>query len=248
MEIKVIKTDLKDIQPFRILFLEESNFQFIYNKCHTYGWADTYMFILDDEKIGYGAVWGKDKREDKDAIFEFYIIKPYRKFANKFFSKLHITSEAPFIECQSNDLLLSSLLFEHAQNIHAEAILFEDDFQTGFTIPGVIFGKKPKKDDAGIDAREYILKQNDEVVATGGLMLNYNMPYANLYYEVYENHRQKGFGSYMVQELKKEAYLIGSVPAARCNISNMISKATLLKAGFKVCGFRLNGEIHGKES
>ena len=243
MEIKVIKTDLKEIQAFRILFLEENNFQFIYNKCHTYGWADTYVFTLDDVKIGYGAVWGKDKREDRDAIFEFYIIKPYRKFANAFFSKLHITSVAPFIECQSNDVLLSSLLFEHAQNIHAEAILFEDHFQTGFAIPGVVFQKKLQKDNTGSDAYEYILKQNDEVVATGGLMLNYNMPYADVYYEVNENHRQKGFGSYMVQELKKEAYLMGRVPAARCNNSNMISKATLLKSGFKVCGHRLNGEF-----
>jgi hypothetical protein len=243
MEIKVIKTDLKEIQTFRILFLDESNFQFIYNKCHTYGWADTYVFILDETKIGYGAVWGKDKREDRDAIFEFYIINPYRKFANTFFSKLHVTSGAPFIECQSNDVLLSSLFFEHAQNIHAEAILFEDDFQTDFTVPGVVLEKKLKNGDTHNDAREYILKQNDEVIATGGFMLNYNLPYADLYYEVNENHRRKGFGSYMVQELKKETYLMGRVPAARCNISNMISKATLLKAGFKVCGYRLNGDI-----
>ena len=243
MNIKVIKTDLKEINAFRILFLEENNFQFIYNKCHTYGWADTYMFILDGVKIGYGAVWGKDKREDRDAIFEFHIIKPYRKLANAFFSKLHITSGARFIECQSNDVLLSSLLFEHAKNTHAEATLFEDDFQTDFTVPRLILEKKLNDKNTHDDAREYILKQNDEVVATGGLMLNYNMPYADLYYEVNENHRQKGFGSYMVQELKRETYLMGRVPAARCNINNVISKATLLKAGFKVCGYRLNGEI-----
>lgn len=243
MEIKVIKTVLKDIEAFRILFLEENNFQFNYNKCHTYGWADTYVFLFDDVKVGYGAVWGKDKREDRDAIFEFYIVNPYRKFANAFFSNLHIISGAPFIECQSNDLLLSSLLFEHTENIHAEAILFEDDFQTSFTMPGVVLEKKLKDKDTHNDAREYILKHNDEVVATGGLMLNYNMPYADLYYEVNEGQRQKGLGSYMVQELKKEAYLMGRVPAARCNISNMISKATLLKAGFKVCGYRLNGDI-----
>ena len=243
MNIKVIKTDLKEIHAFRILFLEENNFQFIYNKCHTYGWADTCVFILDDVKIGYGAVWGKDKREDRDAIFEFYIVKPYRKFANAFFSKFHITSGATFIDCQSNDVLLSSLLFEHAENIHAEAILFEDDFQTDFTVPCLILEKKLNDKNTHNDAREYILKQNDMVVATGGLMLNYNMPYADLYYEVNENHRQKGFGSYMVQELKRETYLMGRVPAARCNIDNVISKATLLKAGFKVCGYRLNGEI-----
>jgi len=60
---------------------------------------------------------------------------------------------------------------------------------------------------------------------------------------VKENFRQKGFGSLIVQELKKEAYRIGRVPAARCNIKNKISKATLLKAGFRVCGNILIGNF-----
>jgi RimJ/RimL family protein N-acetyltransferase len=46
--------------------------------------------------------------------------------------------------------------------------------------------------------------------------------------------------------LKKEIYRMGRVPAARCNISNRASKATLLKAGFTPCGFRLKGTIKGK--
>jgi GNAT superfamily N-acetyltransferase len=248
MEIQVHKTDLKEVQAFRILFLQENNFQFIYDKCHIYGWADTYIFILDDLPIGYGAIWGRSKREDRDAIFEFYIIKPYRKFANGFFLKFQLASGATFIECQSNDLLLSRLLFEYSQNISAEAILFEDHFQTIFVMPDVIFQKKTGEENMRNDQCEYILKQNDKVVATGGLMLNYNMPYADLYYEVNENCRRKGFGSLIVQELKKAAYLMGRVPAARCNINNMSSKATLLKAGFEVCGYILTGEIKRAET
>ena len=79
-------------------------------------------------------------------------------------------------------------------------------------------------------------------------MLNYNIPYADIYYEVKENFRQKGFGSLIVQELKKEIYLMGRVPAARCNIRNRASKANLLKAGFRVCGFILKGDIKRTES
>ena len=81
------------------------------------------------------------------------------------------------------------------------------------------------------------------MAATGGLMLNYNMPYADIYYEVNENYRQKGLGTLMVQELKKAAYEMGRVPAARCNIRNIISKYTLLKTGFTVCGCILKGAI-----
>jgi hypothetical protein len=243
MEIKISKSALEEIQPFRVLFLQENNFQFIYNKCHSYGWADTYAFFIDDTKVGYGAVWGKDKREDRDAIFEFYIINPYRKFANAVFPKFHAACGAKFIECQSNDLLLSSMLYEYAQNINAEAILFKDNFQTNFFIDGIVLQKKISEKNDHPDDRKYILKQNDEEIANGGLMLNYNMPYADLYYEVKEKYRRKGFGGLIIQELKNEAYKMGRVPAARCNIDNTISKSALLKSGFIICGYRINGEI-----
>ncbi len=140
------------------------------------------------------------------------------------------------------------MLYEYSQNINAEAILFEDHFQTNFAITDLIFQKKTAEDNSHNDDRGYILKQNGEVVATGGIMLNYNMPYADIYYEVNENYRKRGLGSLMVQELKRETYLMGRVPAARCNIRNIISKATLLKAGFKVCGCVLKGEIKRTEN
>jgi len=243
MEIKVIKTEVAEIRPFRILFLQENNFQFIYNKCHDYGWADVYLFSTNGIKIGYGSVWGRNKREDRDAIFEFFIIKPYRKFANEIFSNFCSASGAIYIECQDNDLLLAAMLYEHAQNINAEAILFEDHFQTNFNSPGVILEKKPVEGNYRDDDLQYILTQDGEVVASGGLMLNYNMPFADIYYEVNEAYRQKGLGSLIIQELKKQAYLLGRIPAARCNIKNRPSKITLLKAGFMICGHLLWGEI-----
>lgn len=71
MEIKIIKSELEEIQSLRVLFLQENNFQFIYNKCHTYGWADTYSFLIDDTKVGYGAVWGKDKEKIEMQFLNF---------------------------------------------------------------------------------------------------------------------------------------------------------------------------------
>ena len=248
VEIKVTKIRLQEIQPFRILFLHESNFQFVYNKCHDFGWADTYLFTMDEIKIGYGSVWGKDKREDRDTIFEFYLLKPFRKFSNFVFPEFISVSGATFIECQSNDPLLSSMLYEYSQNINAEAILFEDNFQTNFNVEDVTFRKQKAEDNLSKDAGEYVLEQNGEVVATGGFVRNYNLPYIDMFYEVRENFRQKGLGSLMVQELKREAYLRERIPAARCNIKNQKSKATLLKAGLKVCGFILIGEIKRMEN
>jgi len=87
------------------------------------------------------------------------------------------------------------------------------------------------------------LELKGEVVATGGFARHYNMPFADLYMEVREDSRRKGLGSYILQELKKACYLAGRVPVARCNILNQASRAALLKAGLKVCGFMLKGEI-----
>lgn len=243
MNIDVVKTELPDIADLRALFLQEYPVQFVHNKCHLYGWADTYRFSLHDSTIGYGAVWGRDKREDRDAIFEFYILKPYRKLANTCFTRFYQVAGTPYIECQTNHPLLSGLVFEHARNIYAEAILFEDHFQSSLSPGELIFQKKEVEDNSNSNDRAYIISLQNEEVATGGLMLNYNLPFADIYYEVNEKYRQKGIGSLMVQELKKEAYLMGRVPAARCNIKNMISKATLLKAGMEVCGYLLQGAL-----
>jgi RimJ/RimL family protein N-acetyltransferase len=118
---------------------------------------------------------------------------------------------------------------------------------TEYLIPGVIF--RPRKDGDSIfehhlePVGEYVLELEGEVVATGGFMLHYNMPFADLHLEVKENFRRKTFGSFILQELKQACYLAGRVPAARCHIQNQASRAALLKAGMKVCGFMLKGEI-----
>lgn len=243
MEIQVIKTQLDEIRSFRTLFLHEGHFQFTYDKCHYYGWADTYIFFADGKKVGYGAVWGKENRADRDSIMEFFVLKTLRQFSGILFRQFISVSGASFIECQSNDFLLRDMLYEYAEKITAEAILFADNVQTNFLIPGVVFGRKETGDKNADDMGGFFLEQNGETVATGGFMLNYNIPYADIYLEVKDQSRRKGFGSLLIQELKKEIYLMARVPAARCNIQNAASKATLIKAGFKICGFRLAGAI-----
>lgn len=249
MKVQAIKTTLRKIRAFRSLFLQESNFQFVYNKCHAYGWADTYLFMLDGTAVGYGAVWGQNNRSDRDAIFEFYVVKPYRKFAGECFLKLWEASGAVCVECQSNDVLLTAMLYQYSKNINAENLLFDDHFQTQIILPGISFHQQEAKENDRRDEFKYYLKQEDEdeeeevVVATGGLMLNYNEPFADLYMEVKDGFRKQGLGSFMIQELKKTCYLMGRVPGARCNIDNAASKATLLKAGMKVCGYILIGKL-----
>ncbi|MEJ0028860.1 MAG: hypothetical protein WDO15_00045 [Bacteroidota bacterium] len=53
-----------------------------------YGWADTWLFTKGGSVAGYGAVWGKDKREDRDSIMEFYLEPAFRKDAHEIFANL----------------------------------------------------------------------------------------------------------------------------------------------------------------
>ncbi len=244
MKLKAYKTELEAILSLRNLFLQETNFQIRYNACHERGWTDSYLLRLDDREVGYGSIKGQEI-EERNTISEFYLVPPYRELASRIFPELIVASGASLTECQSNDLLLSSMLYEFSQNISADYALFEDHVVTEHTIPGVIF-RPTQKDDAMPKVKEigeYVLDLDGEIVATGGFLLHYNMPFADLYMEVREDSRRKGLGSYILQEVKKECYLAGRVPAARCQIQNQASRATLIRAGLKVCGFMLRGDI-----
>jgi GNAT superfamily N-acetyltransferase len=243
MRVSISKIGLDGIRDLRTMFLHENHFQFVCNKCHDYGWADTWLFRMDNVRIGYGSVWGTDRRQDRDTIFEFYLLPPYRKYASAVFEEFQMACKATWIESQSNDIFLTTMLYRFCENSFAEAVLFEDDFQTSFEMPEAIFRKRSEQDPMNGDESEYVIDVGGKVVASGGLMLNYNVPYADIYMQTREEHREKGYATYIVQELKRTAYKMGRVPAARCNIGNRISQSTLEKAGMRVCGFRLKGVI-----
>ena len=71
-----------------------------------------------------------------------------------------------------------------------------------------------------------------ETIAKGGILFHYNEPYGDVYMEVKEEYRRRGYGAYLVQELKRACRDLGAVPCARCNPANVASRRTLQKAGF----------------
>jgi GNAT superfamily N-acetyltransferase len=247
MDLQIIKSDLNDILHLRALFLQENNFQIRYNACHERGWSDSYLISVDGANVGYGSVKGKDDLTKREAIFEFYLMPAWRKNSSVIFEKLIAVSGATYIECQSNDFLLSSMLYEFGQNISSDVALFKDGVVTTLEIPGATFRKRMSDEPLFQHNHEpegdYVIEVNGEIVATGGFLLHYNKPFADLYMEVREDQRQKGYGSLLIQEVKKACFVSGRVPAARCGISNKASKATLLKGGLAIAGYMLLGEI-----
>jgi GNAT superfamily N-acetyltransferase len=246
MELKANHTTLKDIQSFRILYLQEANAQIRYNACHERGWSDSYLLTVNGLPVGYGSVKGQEIK-GRDTIFECYVIPSFRSIANELFAELLRTSGVKYIECQSNDPVLPALLFAFARNIQSPVILFKEGMATRYTLPGIIF--RPRQDGDILFEHysepegDYVLEVEGKIVGTGGFMTHYNPPFADIYMEVTEGFRRKGLGSFMVQQIKRECYLAGRLPAARCNMENIASKATMLKAGLAIAGYMLIGEV-----
>lgn len=247
MAINIHKVGLQDILYLRRLFLQANNFQIRYDACHERGWSDSYIVEHHGLKIGYGAVKGNDKIEDRDTIFEFYIIPAFRNLAPLVFEELLKVTDASFVECQTNESFLTSFAYTHGAHLSSNTILFSDDRVThlrprnaGFRprVEGELIFKHYSEPQGN-----FVVERLGEVVATGGFLLHYNMPFADIYMEVREDSRRKGYGSYLVQEIKAQCYLAGRVPAARTGSNNVASKATLLKAGFEVAGHMLLARV-----
>ena len=251
MTAAATESKLKAIQKWRALFLQETNFQIRYDATHSRGWSDSYLLALDGTEVGYAALKAGDDSPTRDTIFEFFVVRPYRKHAAALFKACLAPggsgTGARHVECQSNDLLLTSLLFEHATDIHSDVILFDDHAVTEHAIPGVVVRPRTRKDSIFEHKVEpvgdYVATLDGQVVATGGFLLHYNMPFADLFMEVREDHRRRGIGSYLIQEVKKACYLAGRVPAARCDYANAASRATLTRAGMRLCGQMLKGRV-----
>ncbi len=246
MELRAVRSSLKEIQSLRLLYLQEINAQVRYNACHERGWTDSYLLTANGLPVGYGSVMGQEIK-GRDTVFECYVIPPFRSLANRLFEDLLRISEVRLIECQTNDPVMPALLYAYAHQIKSPVILFSEGSMTRYSIPGVIF--RPRQDGDILFEHhhepegDYVLEVEGKIVASGGFLTHYNMPYADIYMEVTEAFKRRGLGSYIVQQVKRECYLAGRVPAARCNIENVASSATLLKAGLAVAGYMLIGEV-----
>ena len=172
---------------------------------------------------------------------EFYTLPHMRRIALPMFQQLLTVSQATHIEAQTNIPLMLLMLYDAATNITAENILFHDAFLTHHPCPNGIF-RHATPEDQGPDG-EWVIEANGMIVAAGGFLCHYNPPYGEIYIEVAQPARRHGFGSYLVQELKRVCYEAGKKPASRCNPDNLGSRRTLQKAGLLPCGRLLVGDV-----
>ena len=250
MEIAARQSPADAVLPLRVRYRQEMNCQIVHDSIHTRnGWALTYACTVAGAAAGFGSVAIAGPWAGKPTIFEFYLLPEHRARAFDVFEALLTASGARLMEIQSSDVLLNVMLHTYARDIWSEKIVFRDGITTTLPSGGAEFRRvtSEKETRAAIAERaggtECVLRLDSETVATGGLMFHYNVPYTDIYMEVAEPFRRRGFGCYLVQELKRLAYELGSVPSARCSPENVPSRKTLQKAGLVPFAHILNGSI-----
>jgi GNAT superfamily N-acetyltransferase len=246
MNIEVSRVPADDIAPLRELHRQEMNCQITHDSFLRRGLSDSYLLRMDGRVAGYGLV---ANRYDPDTVDEFYLSRAYRASALPLFRQLIEVSGATKIRAQSNDRLMLLMLYDCAANITTDTILFEDAFTSHLTCPTGVFRKVGEADRAHLfehksePVGDWMIESEGIPVATGGLLFHYNPPYGDIFMEVHPSYRRRGFGSYLVQELKRIAYEMGKRPAARTGVSNVASRAAMQKAGLLPCGRILVGEV-----
>jgi len=238
MEFTVRPVGEKEILRWRELYRQEMNCQIVHDSLHAReGWTEPYLIELVGEVVGYGSIAVGGPWTRTRTIFEFYVVEQRRSRFFEAFDVFRSASGANAIETQTNDVMLTAMLHTWAHDVVSEKIIFEDKLTTAFRVPGAVLRKREPEGDW------MLLEVGGEIAATGGILYHYNRPYGDIWMEVAEAFRGRGFGTYLVQELKRICREGGGVPCARCNTDNVASRKTLQKAGFIPCAHMLRGKL-----
>ncbi|MEX2141071.1 MAG: GNAT family N-acetyltransferase [Pirellulales bacterium] len=251
MRLTAKAVSVENILPWRDLYRQEMNCQIIHDSLHDRpGWTKEYLLQVNDSVAGYGSIAVGGPWKGKPTACEFYLLPQYRSRAFDLFETLLAESAAVGIEVQSNDPLITVMLHTFAENTESESILFHDRLATMHSPAGVTFRRATPEDAARFlphqEGAGFLVEAEGVIAGTGGILFHYNRPYGDIYMEVAEQFRRRGFGSYLVQELKRVCYEGGNVPGARCNQKNIASRKTLQKAGFVPCGQILSGYLSSR--
>ena len=232
------------VRSLRALFLEELNAQFRYEATHLRRWATSYLVRLDRRSIGYGSIRHYDG--NRGTVFDFYLLPPFRSYGLDALRAVIRAADADVLECQSNDRFFASLVPHLAGEVSTDTILFASG-QSNRLSSDSTFRRRRRADRVFEHTAEpvgdFVIEVSGEVIATGGFLLHYNEPYADLFMEVRPDARRRGYGSFLIQELVTECYLAGRVPAARTGIDNIASQRTLSRGGLRECGRMLRASL-----
>lgn len=227
------------VLPLRTRYQEEMNCQVVYESVHRRpGWSVTYRLEADDKSVGFSTVAIGGPWKDRPTLVEFYVLPEHRGQAFALFETLLAEGKPQRFELQSNDVLAFIMAHTYGRDVVSEKIVFRDAETTAHPSQGATLRKITSAEEARqcLEQRsgssDWTLELDGVAIGKGGLAFHYNRPYADVYMSIEEPYRRRGFAAYLVQELKRECYEMGAIPAARCSPDNTASFRTLQSAGF----------------
>lgn len=229
------------VLPLRARFRASADCQIVRDSILPRGLARPWALRVDGALAGYAGIWAE---HHPGRIVELHVEPEHEARAEELLRALVAASGARAIEWQSNLPAVARLAERVTDLTVTEHLLFAEGVPTSLAPEGArVRAREPRDDEEGSPDGPWVVVHDDRVVGAGGILTHYNPPYGDLYMAVVEEARGRGFGSFLVQELRGIARRAGLVPAARCGPSNEASRRTLLRAGMVECGRLLSGRI-----
>lgn len=227
MNVSARTCSLDEIAGWRDAYRAEMDCQVVHDSLHVrQGWTEELLLEVDGVAAGYGSIAVAGPWKGTRTLFELYVLPHFRMRAFDCFSCLVEAGGVTAMEIQSNDTLLLVMLHAYARDIKSERIVFEDKVTTANPALTAVVKKQE-----GTES-EWRLEVDGVAAGKGGILYHYNRPYGDIYMKIAEPYRRRGYGCFLVQELKRICREGGSVPCARCNTENLASRRTLQRAGF----------------
>jgi len=213
------------------------------------GWTEWYELEVSGETAGYGAVVVAGPWAGTRALFEIYVLPPHRSMLLGLADILIETAKVDHLLVQTNDRTLVMLLHQFGDDAKPDKVVFARGGRTHLPGLGAIFRRATEADQSAIFKHErepvgdWLLEFGGEIIATGGYLSHYNPPYVDIYMEVRGDMRRRGFGSYLVQEIKRVAEENRKISCGRCDVDNHASLKTMVRAGMVPCAHRITAKI-----
>jgi GNAT superfamily N-acetyltransferase len=236
--ISIRQVKLKAITAMRDAYRAEQDCQIVHDSIHARrGWTREFAIAEGDRVVAYASLAVDGPWRNKPTLYELYVMPDRRSRAFALFEAFLEATRPLAFEVQSNDLLLTALAITFARELATEKVVFRDNETTSHTIPGATMrcltpaAEIQEAMAVRAGGGEWALEVAGTAVGKGGILFHYNPPYGDIYMEVDELHRRRGYGGYLVQELKRLCRELGGIPGARCDTTNTASRRTLQGAG-----------------
>ena len=236
---QAVGVSAEDVLPIRTRYREEMSCQIVHDSIHRRpGWTLTYRLEADQKPVGFGSIAVAGTWKDRPTLLEFYLVPEHRTQAFGLFETLLASAKPLRFEIQSNDVLAIIMAHTYGRDVVSEKIVFRDAETTAHPSHSAMLRRITSEAEAmrcmerRSGSSDWILELDGAPIGKGGLAFHYNHPHADVYMEIEARHRKRGFATFLVQELKRECYAMGAIPAARTSPDNVASRRTLQRAGF----------------